>query len=131
MICASAVSFPIFVASISKLHNLFIVQPKTLAPIIFSIGMLSQVSMDSSILECHAMTTPSIGTFSPGLTITTSPFFTSSMGISTMVSHLFTLAVFGAKPINLAMVCEVDHFALASRNFPKQTNIIKSQATSK
>ena len=32
IICASAVSLPIFVVSISKLHNLFIVHPNTLAP---------------------------------------------------------------------------------------------------
>jgi hypothetical protein len=76
MICARAVSFPTFVVSISKLHNLFIVPPNTFAPTVFSIGILSPVSIDSSILECHDSKTPSIGTFSPGFTMIISHFFT-------------------------------------------------------
>ena len=131
MICARAVSFPTLVVSISKLHNLFIVPPNTLAPTAFSTGMLSPVSIDSSILECPAITIPSIGNFSPGFTMMISHFFTCSIGTSTTISPLFTLAVLGANPINLAMVCEVDHFAFASRNFPKDTNMISNPATSK
>jgi len=131
MICASAVSFPTFVVFISKLHNLFIVHPNTLSPIIFSIGMLSPVSIDSSTLECHEIKTPSIGTFSPGLTMMISHFFTCSIGISTTIVPLLTLAVLGANHINFAMVCDVDHFAFASRNFPRETNMINNPATSK
>lgn len=131
MIWASAVSFPTLVVSISKLHNLFIVPPNTFAPSIFSIGILSPVSMDSSILECHDITIPSIGTFSPGFTMMISHFFTCSMGISTIVVPLLTLAVLGASPMSLAIVCEVDHFAFASKNFPKATNMINNPATSK
>ena len=82
MICASAVSFPIFCTSNSKLPNLFIVPPKTFAPTDFSTGILSPVSMDSSILECHETILPSIGTFSPGFTKIISHFFTSSMATS-------------------------------------------------
>lgn len=131
MICASAVSFPTLVVSISKLHNLFIVPPNTLAPIIFSTGILSPVSIDSSMLECQDTNIPSIGTFSPGFTIMISHFFTCSIGISTNIFPFLTLAVFGASPISFAMVCEVDHFAFASKNFPKTTNMINNHATSK
>lgn len=131
MICASAVSFPILVVSISKLHSLFIVHPNTLAPIIFSTGILSPVSIDSSMLECHATTMPSIGTFSPGFTMMISHFFTCSIGRATNIFPFFTLAVFGAIPISFAMVCEVDHFAFASKNFPKTTKVINNPATSK
>ena len=131
IICASAVSFPILVVSISKLHNLFIVPPNTFAPIIFSTGMLSPVNIDSSMLECHDIKTQSIGTFSPGLTMMISHFFTCSIGTSTNISPLLTFAVLGASPISLAMVCEVDHFAFASKNFPKDTNMISNPATSK
>jgi len=104
MICARAVSLPTFVASMSKLHSLLIVQPNILDPTTFSTGILSPVSIDSSILECHEINTPSIGTFSPGFTMMISHFFTSSIGTSTMISPLFTLAVLGASHINFAMV---------------------------
>ncbi len=83
------------------------------------------------MLECHEITTPSIGTFSPGFTMMMSHFFTCSIGKSIYVFPLFTFAVLGANPINLAMVCEVDHFAFASKNFPRETNMIRSPATSK
>jgi hypothetical protein len=131
MICARAVSLPTFVVSISKLHNLFIVPPNTLAPTIFSIGILSPVSIDSSILECHETKTPSIGTFSPGLTMMISHFFTCSIGTSIIVVPLFTFAVFGANHINFAIVCDVDPFAFASKNFHNATNMINNPATSK
>jgi len=131
IICARAVSFPILVVSISKLHNLFIVHPYTLAPTIFSTGILSPVSIDSSMLECPTIKTPSIGTFSHGLTMIISPFFTCSIGISIIVLPLLTLAVLGANPMSLAIVCDVDHFAFASKSFPKETNMINNPATSK
>jgi|GEM_PF-959475 len=131
IICASAVSFPILVASISKLPSLLMVHPKTFAPIVFSTGILSPVSIDSSMLECQDFTTPSIGTFSPGFTMMMSHFFTSSIATSMISFPLLTFAVLGASPMSLAMVCEVDHFAFASRYFPKATNVINNHATSK
>lgn len=105
--------------------------PKILDHGFFSTGMLSPVSMDSSMLECQESNTPSIGTFSPGLTMMMSHFFTFSIAMSTISFPLFTFAVFGASPISLAIVCEVDHFALASRYFPKATKVTNNHATSK
>ena len=93
--------------------------------------MLSPVSIDSSILECHETIAQSIGTFSPGLTNIISPFCTWSIDISTKLDPLFTFAVFGASHISLAIACDVDHFALASKYFHNDTNIISKLATSK
>ena len=127
----NAVSSQTFVALNSKLQSLLIVQANTFDQIFFSTGILSQVSMDSSILEYQETISQSTGTFSQGLTIIISQFITSSIAISTAFSHLLTLAVFGASHINFSIASEVFHFAFASRNFQIATKVIKKAATSK
>ena len=79
-ICASAVSRPTAVARTVSAPLVFIVAPATVAPGVFSTGIDSPVSIDSSTAEAPSMTTPSTGTFSPGRTRTRSPTCTCSTG---------------------------------------------------
>ena len=53
------------------------------SPADFDTGTDSPVSRDSSTAEAPSRTSPSAGTFSPGLTTTTSPGWSSSSGTST------------------------------------------------
>ena len=82
--------------------------------------------MDSSIDELPNTITPSTGIDCPGLTIITSPFTTSSIGISISIPILSTNAVFGDKSISFFIASEVLPFALASKNLP---NVIKAKTT--
>ncbi len=131
MICASAVSLPIFVASNFRDPSLLIVPPITPAPDNFSTGSDSPVNMDSSTEECPSITTPSTGIFSPGLTRTRSPMRTSS--ISTSISRLSRMmcAVFGRSPISFLMASLVRPFARASRNLPNLISVMITAAVSK
>ena len=65
-ICASTVCDPIFSARMTRLPVPLIVAPMTRPPAVFSTGIGSPVSIDSSTLDRPSMTTPSTGTFSPG-----------------------------------------------------------------
>jgi hypothetical protein len=130
-IWASAVSFQTLVTWNSKLHIVLIVHPNTFDQTVFSTGILSHVSIDSSILECHDTIIQSIGILSHGLTNTISHLTTWSIATSTKVFHFFIFAILGANHISLAIACEVDHLASASNNFHRATNIINKPATSK
>ncbi len=61
---------------------------------------------------------PSTGILSPGLTITKSPFFTCSIGISISSPFLITLAVFACNLINFLMASDVLPFEMISINLP-------------
>ena len=95
--CASAVSFPTAVASISRTPSPSIVPPITRSPSFFSTGMDSPVSMDSSTEERPDRTTPSTGTASPGLTRSRSPGTTSASGTSRSAPFSIRRAVRGAR----------------------------------
>ena len=59
------------------------VAPVTSVPGVTSSGMLSPVSIERSMAEEPSRITPSVATFSPGLTTKTSPTRTAPMGTST------------------------------------------------
>ncbi|MCY1210446.1 hypothetical protein D9M72_221330 [compost metagenome] len=83
IICASAVSAPIFVAWKLKAPLRLSVPPMTAVPGFFSTGIDSPVSIDSSTLDWPSITLPSVGIFSPGRTTTASPTMMLSAEIST------------------------------------------------
>ena len=125
-ICAKAVSLPTFVALYFINPVLFILAPITRLPTDFSTGMLSPVSIDSSIDVFPSTTSPSTGSFSPGLTTIISPQITSSIGIIFSILFLITVAVFGARPINAFIAWDVFPFETASKYLP---NVIKVRIT--
>ena len=66
-----------FVVSIFKRPELLIHPDIISSPYLTSLGTLSHVSADVSILALPSITIPSSGTFSPGLTTITEPTGTS------------------------------------------------------
>ena len=68
MICASAVSAPTRVASTTSEPLALTVAPMTSSPGPTSTGTGSPVTIDASMLESPATTTPSVAIFSPGRT---------------------------------------------------------------
>ena len=94
-------SFPIFVALRMKEPVLFKLAPITSSPTDFDTGILSPVNIDSSTVEFPSVTTPSTGTFSPGLTRMRSPTCTSSTGTSTSCPSRKTVAILGASPTSV------------------------------
>ena len=68
------------------------VAPITSSPELFSTGIDSPVSIDSSTELFPEITIPSTGIFSPGFTTTTSPFLTSSSGTLISFPSLMTVA---------------------------------------
>ena len=131
MIWASTVSFPTLVASNLNVPVLFRVAPITWSPRRFSTGRLSPVSMDSSTAEAPSRTTPSTGTFSPGRTITRSPIWTSSVGMSVSSPFRMTRAVFAWSPIRRLIASLVRPLAIASSRRPKRIRVMITAAVSK
>ena len=87
---------------------LLILPPKTLLPIVFSTGILSPVSIASSIDVNPCVTAPSTGIFSPGLTIIVSPIFNISIAILFSLPLVsIIIAVFGCSPISFFIADEV------------------------
>lgn len=90
--------------------------------------MLSPVSIDSSIVVEPDLTTPSVGTFSPGLISSTSFFCRRDSGITRSDSMLHDLLVSSNVPTNVAdsgarsasadTALLVRFFARASKYFP-------------
>ena len=100
-------------------------------PITFSTGILSPVNIDSSIAVEPSITSPSTGSFSPGLTNIISPKTTSSTGISTSFPSLIIVAVFGTNPINFLIASDVFPFEIASKYFPNVISVNIVTAASK
>jgi len=92
--------------------------------------MLSPVSMDSSTAETPERTTPSVGIFSPGRTRISSPFTTSSAGMSTGCPSRITRAVRGLRPTRRLMAWEVFPFVLASSRRPRTMKLTMKAAPS-
>ena len=111
---ASSVSAPTLVAVNRKLPVVFTVAPYTGAAGSFSTGMLSPVSIDSSIHERPSSTSPSTGSFSPGRTSTTSPSTTSSTWTSIVSPPRTTRAVAGRSAISARIASDALCLALAS-----------------
>ena len=93
-------------ARINNFPFVFTVEPITISPIDFVIGILSPVTMLSSIADSPLVIIPSTGIFSPGFTIIMSPATTSSTGIVTSFPFLTTSAVFGFSPISFWIASE-------------------------
>ncbi|MNH93728.1 hypothetical protein D3C73_463340 [compost metagenome] len=102
-IWASTVWAPTWRASKRKAPVVFSVPPVTSAPAVFSTGIGSPVSMDSSTKEPPSATTPSTGTRSPGRTTTKSPTCTASMGRSCSAPSRTTRAVLACSDIRRRM----------------------------
>ena len=103
----------------------------TLSPEDFSTGMLSPVRALSSTEVMPSRMTPSTGILAPGRTITVSPSFSSSTGISISSPLLSTVAVFGARSKSLLIASEVFPLDLASRYFPTVISVRIIDADSK
>ena len=114
-ICASTVSEPTLSARMISAPVPFRVAPITLAPGVFSIGIGSPVSIDSSTLERPSSTSPSTGTFSPGRTRSRSPTCTCVNGMSSSLPSAPTRrAVLGASRSSALSAAEVLERAFSS-----------------
>ncbi len=131
MIWARTVSRPTFVASKTNRPVLLIVAPKTSAPMRFSTGSDSPVSIDSSTAEAPSRMTPSTGIFSPGRTTTRSPTSTASTGMSTSRPSRTTRAVFARRPMSVRIASEVRPLARASRKRPRMMRVWRIATVSK
>jgi hypothetical protein len=110
----------------------FTVAPISRAPVVFSTGMDSPVTMDSSSALTPSSTTPSTGTFSPGRTRSTSPGCTCSSGISCSLPSARTMrAIFGARPSSILIAALVWLRARNSITCPSSTNAMITAAASK
>ena len=107
------------------------VAPMTLSPACFSTGMLSPVSADSSTEDVPSSTTPSTGTLSPALTISTSPSWTSSTGMTLSTPLRSTVAVLGARSMSFVIASEVLPLARASIVLPMVMSVRIVPADSK
>ena len=117
------VSFPTLVALIVKYPDLFMLAERTESSFSLKTGILSPVNADSSTDEFPLSTVPSTGTRCPGRTTTSSPTKTCSNGISISVLSRMTVAVFGARSINLVMASDVRFFDFASRYLPSVISV--------
>ena len=110
---------------------LFMVDPITESPLLFSTGIDSPVSMDSSIEVSPLVTLPSTGIFSPGFISKVSPTLTLSSGSIISLFSLITRASFACKfnnSLNALVVCDL---ARASKYLPRRINVIKIALVSK
>ncbi|VVB99372.1 Uncharacterised protein [uncultured archaeon] len=130
-ICANVVSAPTFVALKVSVPCLFIVPAITLLPFVFSTGMDSPVTNDSSTEESPSSTMPSTGIRSPGFTITTSPTITSDDGTRISLPFLTTVAILGERSMSFRIASLVLPFATASKYLPSITSVISDADTSK
>lgn len=118
IICESVVLSPTFVAFIFKYPFLLIVPETIVSPTVFSTGILSPVILDWSTDELPSIITPSTGILPPGLISRLSPTTISSNPNSTSFPSLITIAVLGAKLINLLIASLVFPFDFVSKYFP-------------
>ena len=103
----------------------------TVPPACFSTGMLSPVSADSSTADAPSSTTPSTGTLSPALTMSTSPGCTSAAGMMCSVPLRSTVAVLGARSMSFVIASEVLPLARASMVLPMVMSVRIVPADSK
>ena len=131
IICESVVLSPTFVAFIFRYPFLLIVPETTLSPTVLSTGILSPVMLDWSTDEFPSIIIPSTGILPPGLITIISPTEISSKSISISFSSLITVAVLGARLINLLIASLVFPFDFVSRYFPTVINVSIVPADSK
>src|SRR5205823_1208101 len=97
-ICASAVSPPTLVASITSRPDVFTVAPNTVSPALTSTGTGSPVSIDMSTADDPSTTRPSVAILSPGRTTKRSPTWRLSTGTSSPFSRRAVLAPSSSSP---------------------------------
>ena len=131
MIWASAVPAPTRVARKRNRPVLLSVPPMTSEPARFSTGMDSPVSMDSSTADAPSITSPSVGIFSPGFTMTVSPTITDSAGTSISAPSRITCAFAGFKSMSLRTAAEERFLIISSMYLPSSTNAMMTALTSK
>ena len=128
---ASSVSAPTRSACITSDPVPLMVAPMTRVPGIFSDGMGSPDTMDSSTALWPSTTRPSTGTFSPGLTRSRSPTTTWSRGMSTSApSGRILRAVFGVSPSRARIAEFVRLLARNSSTCPSSTSVTITAAAS-
>ena len=130
-IWASMVSEPILVALKVIVPLRLIVEPTTVSPTFFTTGILSPVTIDSSIVEEPAVIWPSTGTFSPGLTRIKSPTWTWSSGTLTNWPSFSTSASLAWSPISLPRALEALLCIFSSIASPSRTKTVTKAALSK
>ena len=127
----SVVSCPTRVASMMSVPVPLSVAPVTLSPTLFSTGIASPVSIDSSTDERPSTTVPSTGIFSPGRTRKRVPALTFSSGTSSSRPSSWTMrAVSGARSSNALSASPVRSRARSSMIWPRRTRTMITAAAS-
>ena len=96
-ICETKVSLPIFFASTLNDPSILMVAPITLSPTVLFVGIDSPVAIDSSTAPSPFIIIPSVGIFSPALTIMISPTIISETEISISSLSFRSTAFFAPK----------------------------------
>ncbi len=112
--CERKVSLPTRLASTFNSPSWLTVAPMTSSPGRLLTGMLSPVAIDSSTALSPFNTIPSVGIFSPGRTIITSPTVTLSMGTSISWPSTNTRAVLAPSSSSLRMAWDARPLADSS-----------------
>ncbi len=129
---ASRVSLPTRSARIRKVPVPLTVPATTWSPAVFSTGIGSPVSIDSSTALRPSRTAPSTGTFSPGRTRRRSPSATSASGTSRSAPPASTRrASGGARSSKARSAPEVRLLARSSSTCPRRTRVVITAAGSK
>ena len=128
----STVALPTCSERITNAPLVLSVAPMSLSPTRLLTGSGSPVSMDSSKALLPSVTTPSTGTFSPGLTRSRSPTCTWLKSMSSSApSAPMRRAVLGDKPSKDLIAAEVCERALSSSNCPSKVSEMMTTAASK
>ena len=130
MIWPSAVSAPIFVASITTLPDRLTEPPTTSSPSPFSTGIDSPVTRLSSTDELPLTIRPSTGTLSPGRRRTGSPTTISAVGSFTSPPSRNTIAVGGTMSNSALRLSLVPLRLFISIQWPKSTKVTSIVAAS-
>ena len=128
---ASVVSSPARSQATSSEPCRFTVPAKTRAPGVFSTGIGSPVSIDSSTLPAPLRTTPSTGSRSPGRTRTSSPGRTRAIGTSRSAPPSTRCAISGRRPSSRPSASCVRPFARSSRWRPSSAKATMTADVSK
>ena len=130
-ICANMVSLPTLLALKTKVPVLLIVEPITWSPTFLVTGMLSPVTIDSSIVEEPDSITPSTAIFSPGRTRIWSPTATSLSGTLTYFPSRSTSASLACKLTSFSTASEALFRIFSSKTWPNKTKVVTNAALSK
>ena len=131
MIWARSVRSPTVTTLALQAVAMFNVPAKTASPRFFTTGMLSPVSIDSSISAAPSITFASVGTRSPGRITTVSPTSISPMSTSRTPSARSTRAVRGCNSISNRTASPARNRVLPSNQRPNETNPMIAAGTSK